>query len=114
MKKRAALLLLAVAILLALVGCHAPAVPTEPQPPATPEPAATEEPPAPEPEPQPEPKEVPPPQPDTMPIDAWIAACCGQGQAPNGIDEAVALTQFMVGAYESYRTGQKYTFPSAN
>ena len=28
------------------------------------------------------------PQPDTMPIDAWIAACCGQGQAPNGIDEA--------------------------
>ena len=54
------------------------------------------------------------PQPDTMPIDAWIAACCGQGQAPNGIDEAVALTQFMVGAYESYRTGQKYTFPSAN
>lgn len=41
------------------------------------------------------------PQPDTMPIDAWIAACCGQGQAPNGIDEAVALTQFMVGAYES-------------
>ena len=54
------------------------------------------------------------PQPDTMPIDAWIAACCGQGQAPNGIDEAVSLTQFMVGAYESYRTGQKYTFPSAN
>ena len=42
MKKRAALLLLAVAILLALVGCHAPAVPTESQPPATPEPAATE------------------------------------------------------------------------
>ena len=67
MKKRAALLLLAVAILLALVGCHAPAVPTESQPPATPEPAATEETPAPEPEPQPEPKEVPPPQPDTMP-----------------------------------------------
>ena len=67
MKKRAALLLLAVAILLALVGCHAPAVPTESQPPATPEPAATEETPAPEPEPQPEPKDVPPPQPDTMP-----------------------------------------------
>ena len=36
------------------------------------------------------------------------------GPGPNGIDEAVALTQFMVGAYESYRTGQKYTFPSAN
>ena len=67
MKKRAALLLLAVAILLALAGCHAPAVHTEPQPTATPEPAATEETPAPEPEPQPEPKEVPPPQPDTMP-----------------------------------------------
>ena len=67
MKKRAALLLLAVAILLALVGCHAPAVPTESQPPATPETAATKETPTPEPEPPPEPRGVPPPQPGTMP-----------------------------------------------
>lgn len=51
------------------------------------------------------------PQPDPMPIDAWIAACCGQGQAPNGIDEAVALTRFMVGAYEAHRTGGRYLFP---
>ena len=50
------------------------------------------------------------PEPSPMPVDAWIDACCGQGEAPNGIDEAVALTRFMVGAYESYRTGQKYTF----
>lgn len=67
MKKRATLLLLAVTILLALAGCHAPAVPTESQPAATPEPAATEVTPEPEPEPPAEPKEVPPPQPDTMP-----------------------------------------------
>ena len=45
-----------------------------------------------------------------MPIDAWIDACRGIGEAPNGIDEAVALTRFMVGAYESYRTGAKYIF----
>lgn len=45
------------------------------------------------------------------PIDAWIDACCGQGEAPNGIDEAVALTKFMVGAYEAYRTGKRYEFP---
>ena len=50
------------------------------------------------------------PEPDPMPIDAWIDACRGIGEAPNGIDEAVALTRFMVGAYESYRTGAKYIF----
>lgn len=50
------------------------------------------------------------PEPDTMPIDAWIAACCGEGQAPNGIEDAVQLTRFMVGAYESYKTGSKYIF----
>ena len=32
------------------------------------------------------------------------------GEAPNGIDDAVALTKFMVGAYESYNTGKKYVF----
>lgn len=50
------------------------------------------------------------PEADPLPIDAWIAACRGEGTAPNGIDEAVTLTRFMVGAYESYRTGTKYNF----
>ncbi len=50
------------------------------------------------------------PEKSTMPIDAWIDACCGEGEAPNGIDDAVALTKFMVGAYESYNTGKKYVF----
>ena len=50
------------------------------------------------------------PEPSTHPLDAWINACCGMGEAPNGIDEAVTLTRFMVGAYESYRTGTKYIF----
>lgn len=47
------------------------------------------------------------PEPAPMPIDAWIDACRGCGQAPNGIDEAVALTRIMAGAYKSYRTGAK-------
>lgn len=50
------------------------------------------------------------PQPSTMPIDAWISAVVDGGQAPNGIDDAAALTKFMVGAYEAYRTGKKYVF----
>lgn len=50
------------------------------------------------------------PEPDPHPLDAWIDACCGKGSAPNGIDDAVTLTRFMVGAYESYRTGSKYIF----
>lgn len=50
------------------------------------------------------------PQPGTMPIDGWIAAVNEGGNAPNGIDDAVALTKFMVGAYESYRTGRQYQF----
>lgn len=50
------------------------------------------------------------PEPDTMPIDAWIDAVVNGGEAPNGIDDAVALTKFMVGAYESYSTGKKYIF----
>ena len=52
------------------------------------------------------------PEKSTMPIDAWIDACCGEVEAPNGIDDAVALTRLMVGAYESYRTQQKYLFPA--
>lgn len=50
------------------------------------------------------------PQPGTMPIDGWIAAVNEGGDAPNGIDDAVALTKFMVGAYEAYRTGRQYRF----
>ena len=50
------------------------------------------------------------PEPDTMPVDAWIAAVHGEGEAPNGIDDAVALTKFMVGAYEACRTGSRYQF----
>lgn len=50
------------------------------------------------------------PEADPLPIDAWIDACRGVGEAPNGIDEAAALTRLMVGAYESYRTGAKYIF----
>lgn len=47
---------------------------------------------------------------DTMPIDAWIDAVNGVGEAPNGIEDAVALTKFMVGAYEAFKTGKKYLF----
>ncbi len=47
---------------------------------------------------------------DPMPIDAWIAAVNGEGEAPNGIDEAVALTRLMAAAYESARTGRKVAF----
>ncbi len=50
------------------------------------------------------------PEPGVMPIDAWISAVVDGGEAPNGIDDAVELTKFMVGAYQSYRTGKKYAF----
>lgn len=50
------------------------------------------------------------PQPDAMPIDAWIDAAVDGGEAPNGLDAAVALTKFMVGAYAAYKSGTKYTF----
>lgn len=50
------------------------------------------------------------PAPDPMPIDAWIDAVIDGGQAPNGIDDAVALTKFMVGAYKAFESGSKYTF----
>ena len=50
------------------------------------------------------------PKPGIMPIDGWIDAVCGEGIAPNGIDDAVALTKFMVGAYEACRTGRRYQF----
>ncbi len=50
------------------------------------------------------------PQPSIMPIDGWINAAVDGGEAPNGIDDAVELTKFMVGAYEAHKTGRKYTF----
>ena len=45
-----------------------------------------------------------------LPVDAWIDAVVNGGEAPNGIDDAVALTKFMVGAYESFKTGKRYCF----
>ncbi len=50
------------------------------------------------------------PEASAMPIDQWIDAVNGTGQAPNGIDDAVALTRFMVGAYKAQETGAKYFF----
>lgn len=44
------------------------------------------------------------------PLDGWIDAVTNGTEAPNGIDAAVSLTKFMVGAYEAYKTGKKYTF----
>lgn len=48
--------------------------------------------------------------PSTMPIDAWIDAVVHGGEAPNGIEDALALTRFMVGAYEAQKSGKKYLF----
>lgn len=50
------------------------------------------------------------PEADPMPIDAWIDACIDGGEAPNGVEDAVALTKFMAGAYEAYKTGARYIF----
>ena len=51
------------------------------------------------------------PAPSPMPVDAWLSACCGVGGTiESGMDEAVALTKLMVGAYEAWRTEQKYVF----
>ena len=47
---------------------------------------------------------------DPMPIDAWIDGVNGQGEAPNGIEDAVELTRFMVGAYAAHRSGKKVLF----
>ncbi len=53
-------------------------------------------------------KDLPAAQP--LPIDAWIQAVTNGTEAPNGIEDAVALTKFMVGAYISHQTGKKYLF----
>ena len=50
------------------------------------------------------------PQPDPMPIDAWIDAVTEGGKAPNGIEDAIALTELMEKAYEAHRTGKKTMF----
>ncbi len=48
----------------------------------------------------------------TMPIDAWISAVVNHRKdlAPNPIEDAVALTKLMVGAYQAARTGKKVFF----
>lgn len=50
------------------------------------------------------------PAPDPMPIDAWIDAVTEGGKAPNGIEDAIALTELMEKAYEAHRTGKKVQF----
>lgn len=50
------------------------------------------------------------PNPSSDPVDAWIDAVESDTEAPNGIDDAAALTRLMVGAYEAWRTGRKYAF----
>lgn len=50
------------------------------------------------------------PEADPLPLNAWIDAVVDGTAAPNGVDDAVALTKFMVGAYESCKTGKKYIF----
>lgn len=44
------------------------------------------------------------------PIDQWIDACCDGGETQSGVEEAVALTRLMEGAYAAYNSQQKYTF----
>lgn len=44
------------------------------------------------------------------PLNAWIDCVNAGTTPPCGIDDAIELTRFMVGAYESYRTGAKYIF----
>ncbi len=50
--------------------------------------------------------------PDTMPLPVyqWIDAVTGNTEAPYGLDEALLLTKFMVGAYEAASTGKAYNF----
>ncbi len=50
------------------------------------------------------------PEASPLPIDAWIASLAGQGEAPNGLEDALALTELMEGAYQSYHSGSRYYF----
>ena len=50
------------------------------------------------------------PEASPLPIDAWIASLAGQGEAPNGLEDALALTELMAGAYQSYHSGSRYYF----
>lgn len=50
------------------------------------------------------------PQPDPMPIDAWIDAVNGKGEAPGGIEDAVELTRLMAAAYAAQQSGRKVWF----
>lgn len=53
---------------------------------------------------------LPPVQP--LPIHQWVEAVSTGSEAPAlyGIEEAVTLTKFMVGAYAAYQSGKKYNF----
>lgn len=50
------------------------------------------------------------PQPDPMPIDAWIDAVNGKGEAPGCIEDAVELTRLMAAAYAAQQSGKKVLF----
>ena len=45
-----------------------------------------------------------------LPINQWIDSVTDGAPVRYDIDEAVSLTKFMVGAYASYRSGEKYCF----
>lgn len=45
-----------------------------------------------------------------LPIFQWIDAVVDGGEPPYGVDEALLLTKFMVGAYEAAKTGKRYDF----
>lgn len=45
-----------------------------------------------------------------LPIDQWVDSVVDGAAVRYGLDEAVALTKLMTGAYTSYKTGEKYIF----
>lgn len=45
-----------------------------------------------------------------LPVDQWIASVTEGAPVRYNLDEAVSLTNFMVGAYKAYETGTKYNF----
>lgn len=44
------------------------------------------------------------------PLDAWIEAVVMDKEAPNGIEESLALTKLMVGAYDAFQKSETYKF----
>lgn len=45
-----------------------------------------------------------------LPINQWIDAVVDGTDAPYGLDEALLLTEFMVGAYDAANSGKTYSF----